>query len=392
MSKTISTRFCWDIFCSVIDNYGDIGICWRLCRQLAARQPLAVRLWVDDLVSFQRICPDVDPQLPAQQLAGVQVCHWQPAVAWHTIRPAAIVIEALACTIPLAFQQQMVAEDSPPLWFNLEYLSAEAWVEDCHLLASPQPQLPLTKYFFFPGFTAQTGGLLCEPGLIAQLDRFAKDRLAQQQFWQRLQLADALTFSHRISLFAYSQQQLAELFQLWQQQATTTLCLIPEGQLAEQAIALYPGLAVGSPQQHGQLKLCILPFLPQPDYDLLLAACDINFVRGEDSIIRAQWAAKPFIWQIYRQDEQAHLDKLAAFFARYTANWPESLTAAVWELWLHWNTEQPLREVWSAFSNHLNDIEQKNRIWRANLLANGDLVTNLVRFVEKKIIMPRNFS
>ena len=392
MSSDNTPKLRWEIFCSVVDNFGDIGICWRLCRQLAAEFQVPVRLWVDDLLSFQRICPEVEPALQEQQLAGVVICHWQPSIDWRTITPAEVVIEALACTIPFAYQQQMAAQTVPPLWLNLEYLSAEAWVEDCHTLASPQPQLPLNKYFFFPGFTAKTGGLLCEQQLITQLDQFASDRTAQQRFWQQLQLDDALDFSRRISLFAYSQQQLAGLLQLWQQQADSTLCLIPEGALAEQAMALCPGLALGSPWQQGQLKLCILPFLPQPDYDLLLAACDINFVRGEDSIIRAQWAAKPFIWQIYRQAEQAHLDKLTAFYQRYSQHWPPQLATAVWQFWFGWNTEQELSATWLDFEQQRNEIEQENREWRSQLIANGDLATNLVRFVEKKIIMPRNFS
>ena len=45
-------RLAWDIFCTVIDNYGDIGICWRLARQLRVDDGQRVRLWVDDLTSF----------------------------------------------------------------------------------------------------------------------------------------------------------------------------------------------------------------------------------------------------------------------------------------------------------------------------------------------------
>ncbi|MEO7887531.1 MAG: elongation factor P maturation arginine rhamnosyltransferase EarP, partial [Polaromonas sp.] len=37
----------WDIFCKVIDNFGDIGVCWRLAADLASRGH-KVRLWVDD--------------------------------------------------------------------------------------------------------------------------------------------------------------------------------------------------------------------------------------------------------------------------------------------------------------------------------------------------------
>lgn len=386
------TRQYWDIFCAVVDNFGDIGICWRLSRQLVAEQGIRVRLWVDDLHSFQQLCNNIEPTQPTQQCEGVEIWHWHSMLDWTAIEPGIVVIEALACTIPGVYQQQMAAMSDKPLWLNLEYLSAETWVEGCHGMASPQPQLPLTKYFFFPGFTAETGGLLREAGLLPKLAAFSKDPVAQQHFWQQLGLDHALSYQRRISLFAYSHQHLASLFACWQQADSTTLCIIPTGLLAEQAQQLFPKLAVDKVATYGALTLVILPFLAQPDYDLLLGACDINFVRGEDSIVRAQWAGKPFVWQIYRQDDEAHLQKLQAFLQRYTADWPESLANAVTHFHLSWNTEQPLQTSWQEFDGVLTELLEKNLLWRNKLESYGDLASNLVRFVEKKIIIQRNFS
>ncbi|WP_423186566.1 elongation factor P maturation arginine rhamnosyltransferase EarP [Alishewanella sp. d11] len=377
----------WDIFCAVVDNFGDIGICWRLSKQLAAEHGIVVRLWVDDLVSFQRLCPEIDPALAVQYHDGVDIWHWHSVIDWPTITVASVVIEALACTIPEAYQQQMAACTSKPLWLNLEYLSAESWVDGCHGMASPHPQLPLTKYFFFPGFTANTGGLLREQPLLAQLADFAADQTKQQQFWQQLGLPNAQDFGQRISLFAYSHTHLASLLHCWQHAEQTTLCVIPIGTLAEQVQALLPELTVKQSQRFGALTIKILPFLPQPDYDLLLSACDVNFVRGEDSIIRAQWAAKPFVWQIYRQTEDAHLLKLQAFLQRYTADWPPSLAQVVVDFHLAWNSEQPLAKSWQQFSHEFTLLAEKNLLWRNKLESHGDLASNLVRFVEKKIIM-----
>ncbi|HET9045379.1 MAG TPA: elongation factor P maturation arginine rhamnosyltransferase EarP, partial [Casimicrobiaceae bacterium] len=39
----------WDVFCKVVDNFGDAGVCWRLARQLVAEHDLAVTLWIDVL-------------------------------------------------------------------------------------------------------------------------------------------------------------------------------------------------------------------------------------------------------------------------------------------------------------------------------------------------------
>ncbi|GHG66828.1 hypothetical protein GCM10010919_14990 [Alishewanella longhuensis] len=377
----------WDIFCAVVDNFGDIGICWRLSRQLVAEHGIAVRLWVDDLHSFQRLCDEVEPLSATQQICGVEVRHWHGAIDWSCIVPATVVIEALACHIPLAYQQQMAAMQIKPLWLNVEYLSAEDWVEECHGMASPQPQLALTKYFFFPGFTEKTGGLLREQHLLPALAAFAQDRQAQQQFWQQLDLANALSFDRRVSLFAYSHQYLETLLACWQQAAESTLCIVPSGNLAEQVQQLLPGLALGQCATFGALTIKIVPFLAQPDYDLLLTACDINFVRGEDSIIRAHWAGKPFIWQIYRQDEQAHLLKLQAFLKRYTSDCSEVLVAAITDFHAAWNSEQPLTASWLQLEALLTELQAKNLLWRNKLESHGDLASNLVRFVEKKIII-----
>lgn len=392
VSAMLTPRRSWDIFCSVIDNFGDIGICWRLSRQLATEYAISVRLWVDDLISFQKICPDVDPAKVQQEIQGVIVALWSTDTNWQNINPADVVIEALACQIPQMYQQQMLAADRQIIWLNLEYLSAEEWVEDCHGVSSPQGSSLLQKYFFFPGFTPKTGGLLQEQDLQQRLTAFRQDPAAQQIFWRQLQVLHPQQYQQKISLFAYSHQQLDSLLKHWRQARHRTLCLIPEGALADQVKESYPQLKQQLYCAIDNLTLQILPFMPQPQYDYLLTACDVNFVRGEDSVIRAHWAARPFIWQIYRQQENAHLVKLQAFLHRYIAVMPETLKSVINGMFLNWNTEQVMTENWVLFSSKLAEIEQFNLQWRQQLTGLGDLSGNLVRFVEKKFIMPRNFS
>ena len=388
-------RGIWRIFCSVVDNFGDIGICWRLSRQLVVEHGIRVQLLVDDLHSFQRICPQISPQLTRQTVAGVEVWHWpsEPGsqLNWQQLAPATVVIEALACTIPTGYLAQMAQQQPAPLWLNLEYLSAEQWVEGCHALSSPQGQLALNKYFFFPGFTNKTGGLLFEQDLQQQLVAFLADKAAQQAFWQQLGIR-ADDFQLKISMFGYSHSQFSSLLQQWQQLPAKVLCVIPHGELATGLSKQYSRLLSGETVQLDNLCLKVMPFLAQPDYDLLLAACDLNFVRGEDSIIRAHWAGRPFIWQIYRQQENAHLVKLQAFLDRYCHNMPAALASAVQQFYLAWNTEQELSDCWQLLYPLLPQIAEYNRLWRQQLLANGDLASNLVHFAEKKFIITPNFS
>ena len=130
----------WDIFCSVVDNFGDVGVTFRLARQLVAEHDLQVRLWIDDLNAFARLCPGADPLAEEQMRDGVTVCHWPkecPKV-WQGVELPDVVVEAFACRLPPDYIEAMLGAEKRPLWFNLEYLSAEDWVSGCHGLPSIQ--------------------------------------------------------------------------------------------------------------------------------------------------------------------------------------------------------------------------------------------------------------
>jgi len=373
------------IFCKVVDNYGDIGICWRLARQLQQEHGIAVTLWVDDLQSFQRMCPDVALNAEVQQLAGVTVRHWRNQEGVFSPGDVAdIVIEFFACDIPPGYIAAMAACHPRPVWFNLEGLSAEEWVEGCHALPSPHPRLPLTKYFFFPGFTDKTGGLLHESALEEQRRQFQSDPAAVAAFLAQFGVTPAEMASLKVSLFCYPHAPVAALFDAWQRGNTAITCLVPEG-VATEAIQAFLGAQakVGAARTRGALTVRVLPFVAQPDYDKLLWACDLNFVRGEDSFVRAQWAGKPFIWHIYPQDENLHHKKLRAFLQRYAAGM-ENLIA----LSLRWNDVRPegmqeqadLSALWLPFQADLPKIASRSADWQRQILANGDLASNLLRF------------
>ncbi len=384
----------WDIFCSVIDNFGDVGVCWRLARQLTHEHELAVRLWVDDLASLARIAPDADPASAQQWLQGVEVCHWRQSFAG--VEPADVVIEAFACELPEAYIAAMAVLSQPPVWINLEYLSAENWVTGCHRLPSPHPRLPLLEHFFFPGFVPGTGGLLREQWLLPARNAF--DDVAQLAFWQRLGVPARRAGELRISLFCYDNAPLGDLLTAWAT-STVPICVLlplpfPLGLRQEpivDVIADFFGdvkslsLSVGAVLQSGQLTVRLIPFLEQAEYDKLLWACDINFVRGEDSFVRAQWAARPFIWQIYPQADNAHQAKLNAFLDLYTAGMPPDMAAAVRALWHSWNGDGQPGSTWPVFAAHQAALTQYGENWAEQLNRLGDLASNLVRFSRNQI-------
>jgi uncharacterized repeat protein (TIGR03837 family) len=273
----------------------------------------------------------------------------------------------------------MVECDPRPVWLNLEGMSAEEWVEGCHTLPSMHPRLPLTKIFFFPGFTGKTGGLLRESALDAQRRQFQADPAAMASFLAQFGVTPAEMASSKVSLFCYPHAPVAALFDTWQNGAAAITCLVPEG-VAADAVAEFLGAeaGAGAARTRGALTVRVLPFVPQPDYDKLLWACDLNFVRGEDSIVRAQWAGRPFVWHIYPQDENLHHKKLRAFLQRFSSGLG-SLDAFS----LSWNGAGDAPHwpaLWPAFEAAMPAIACRTEGWRQEMLANGDLAANLLSF------------
>lgn len=450
-------RLQWDIFCKVIDNFGDIGVCWRLAFDLA-RRGHSVRLWVDDASALAwmapggcpgvRVLPWVDPlALPGADLdlstTGINL----PATgldlraAGLEQQPPDVLIEAFGCDIPPEFLQacaaQASASGSKPVWLNLEYLSAEPYVERCHALPSPVQSGPATgwtKWFFYPGFTEATGGLLREPDLAQRQAAFDRGAWLATQGIDRQGNDEGQSSGEKlVSLFCYEPPMLGALLAHLAKQglAGAPVRLLVAAGRAEQAvkaalkdqakpIALSAdALVLGQPQNAGQsgseesgrqtpdaspmsgqtqsagrptsegsrpethdtargrLSISYLPLLTQAEFDHLLWACDLNFVRGEDSVIRALWAGKPFVWHIYPQDDDAHLAKLQAFLDMLQA--PASLRT----FHAAWNQGGDSAQAIGAALVDLPAWQACALAARARLMAQDALTERLLGFVAK---------
>ena len=367
----------WDIFCKVIDNFGDIGVCWRLAADLAGRGN-TVRLWIDDACALGWMAP--------AGCEGVRVLPWTAtldlAAAGFDQRPPDVLIEAFGCEVAPEFiaacAYQSRAGGLKPIWINVEYLSAEPYARRCHGLPSPVQSGPAAgwlKWFFYPGFAETSGGLLREPDLA--LRQAAFDRGA----WLAAH-AISSTEDTLVSLFCYEPRLLMDLLSRFAERGLggePVRLLVTAGR-AEKAVKAFfddknalPGNGTG----RKQLSISYLPPLAQMDFDHLLWSCDLNFVRGEDSLVRALWAAKPFIWQAYPQDDGVHQGKLQAFL--------DAMDAPLLLRQFHsvWNARQPAPVVqlpvpdlpaWGAWALAA----------RSRLLAQDDLTTRLLEFVAKK--------
>lgn len=373
----------WDIFCKVIDNFGDIGVCWRLAADLASRG-YKVRLWVDDASALAWMAPSGHE--------GVHVLPWLPGepldldAAGLAQQPCDVLIEAFGCEVAPEFIAACARIHWPdgqkPVWINLEYLSAEDYVERYHGMPSPVqggPAAGWTKWFFYPGFTADTGGLLREQNLQDRQARF--DRAG----WLR---THGIHWGGEmlVSLFCYEPSALKAMLAQFSEhglQGNPVHLLVAAGRAANAVRAIFDDQNRLQPNKDGrkQLSISYLPLLEQTEFDHLLWACDLNFVRGEDSLVRALWAGKPFVWHIYPQHDDAHLAKLHAFLDMLQA--PPSLRA----VHIAWNGKPaPAPAVGDSapLPVDLPSWQAAARAVRTRLMAQDDLGTRLLGFVAKK--------
>lgn len=328
-----------DIFCQVIDNYGDVGVCWRLAQQLSKHAK--VRLIVDNLFAFQCIQPQVEPQKSHQYLNNVDIICWSQTL--H-LEPANYVIETFACELPAHYKQRMPAHTN--LWVNLDYLSAESWVADLHLQPSPQPN-GVAKYFFFPGFSADTGGLIRHPTSLSPIT------------WEQYGLIKPqgpVAF-----VFSYPQAPLQLLIDALAKQSSPWTVL----------------LAASTPEieaKYSHLTIHRLPYLAQSEFDAFLNHADLNLVRGEDSFVGAIWAAKPFIWQPYPQKDHLHLDKLQAWLNH------TPFSQQIKSLILDWNRHTINEATLTNMLTCLAQWQQECLLYKEQIKKNTDLCTQLLAF------------
>ena len=361
----MSTLKSWDIFCKIVDNFGDIGVCWRLARQLQAGHGLQIRLWVNDLEAAQKIIPSLNVAENSQVCDDITILKW-PSIDEGEAdfsQAAEVVIEAFACELPPAYLAAMVRQQSK--WVNLEYLSAETWVEDFHAKPSPQTN-GLTRHFYFPGFTEATGGLIRESDIFRRNSDFRRN--------------DGQGNALKVSLFCYPNAPIKDLLSALQANIHTVSVYVPKCSALSQIAEFFDveAIGVGDYFTRENLHVHILPYLSQLDYDQLLRDCDLNFVRGEDSWIRAIWAGKPFIWQPYFQDENAHIKKLNAFLDLFYANL--TVKEMVCEAHRYWSVGQLPKHVWNAYLEHLAAISGYTLQQSQQLAKQQDLAAKLVIF------------
>lgn len=351
-----------DLLCRVIDNFGDAGICWRLARQLSDEMNLRVDLWID-LPSI------LDPWRASA-----------PAIAVHDSASLAdrapegdILIAALGAELPDALRRHVGRTALP--WLRYEYLTAEPWVDGCHGLPSIKPGDTATEWFFYPGFTEATGGLLRERDLFTEQAAFHG---AQASRWRESNGLAGRAGALRACLFGYAGPALASLIDGFGRLETPVDVFI--------ASSLFE--ALGRPRPAGRMRIHPHGWLAQDDFDRLLWSCDLNLVRGEESWVRAQWAGRPFIWQPYQQDDGAHRVKLAAFLERLLEGAAAAPAQSIRTMMDAMSGGDDPERALEAFVRNRAALAPVYTRWRARLAGQTTLMNRLRDFMRDPLQLP----
>lgn len=380
-----------DIFCEIIDNYGDIGVVYRTAKELQKIFPKSkIRAFLNKLDEFKKINSQV-LDLPSQNIDGIEYITFDYLRDnANELLTAQVIIEAFGCQIPEEYME--IAYDNSELLINLEYLSAEDWIEDFHLQSSPLGRGKLKKVFFMPGFTEKSGGVIADSNYLERIQRV----LENKEFYEKKYLSDIEDRENKIvgTLFSYEKNFTPLLEDL--KKLDKDVVILAMGEKTQDSLRkILKNFSIEdfrNSLKYGKIEIRFLNFLNQEEYEELINIVDFNFVRGEDSFIRAVLTGKPYMWHIYCQEEYAHMDKIEGFLDKYRRvieNFgDEDFLLNMEKFFKDYNfrKENSLelgKESYLYFFENLAKIEKYNTIFRDFLIQKCNLINKLKDFIEK---------
>lgn len=304
-----------DIFCEIIDNFGDIGVVYRISKELKKIfQNVRIRIVLNRLEEFKAINKKVK-DTDYQEIDGL-ICVTEKYVKENieTFGVSDVFIEAFGCNVPEEYVK--AAKEDSKLWINLEYLSGEKWIEDFHLCESLIDSKTLKKIFFMPGFSEKSGGVIIDSGFLERM-KYGKENRDEvfKKYFKDFDLKDKFIGT----VFSYEKNFENLLETLKNYKKETVLLLMGEKTQKSFSEILKKNLTedYGNIVKYGKITMIYSDFFSQEEYEEIISASDFNFTRGEDSFVRGIILGKPFMWHIYLQEEKAHMDKIKAFTERF---------------------------------------------------------------------------
>ena len=338
-----------DIFCQVIDNYGDVGVAYRLARE------------------FKRVYPNKKLRFVINQIEELNLIRKSEnieVILYKDIskieNSADLIIESFGCEIPKEYMDK--ALKNVKLIINLEYFSAEKWVDDFHLQESFLGG-NLKKYFFIPGLSEKSGGILLDNEF---LERKKKVEANKEYYLEKFEIKEKYDLIG--SIFSY-EKNFDSLIEELKKLDKKIILLILSEKTQKNFIKYFD-----NGNNYDKIKFVKLPFFTYDKYEELLALCDFNLVRGEDSFVRALLLGKPFLWHIYPQDENTHIKKLESFLEKYCSNNKE-----LKQTFINYNIN---KDDFSYFFKNFKEIEKYNKNYANYLIKNCNLMEKLINFIE----------
>lgn len=378
------------ILCRVVDNYGDIGFVYRLARSLSDLAPeLKLRLVVSNLESFASMAPGLDPNRAVQEYRSWTVLDWNADDACrieYTKNPPTLILECFQCSRPQWLDDILFAPgrtDEVQI-INIEYLTAEDWADDVHLLKSGTRSALVKKVNFMPGFTEKTGGLVIDNEFASCLKSRGDALLRLQNHPEYQEIEKAVSENLMcVSLFTYKRDM-------------SPIVRALKNCRMEPCVFVAPGLSrdvfLDEWKREGEpFKIVQLPYLEQESWDALLTLMDVNIIRGEDSFARACLCGKPFLWNAYVQDEEFQLEKVSALLNRMEDCFaPDaSIFQNYRDLMIEFNKTQDADsyKIECGLSEFLNSIEEAKvhfSSWGNKLVSLGNLAEKLLAYINRK--------
>jgi len=313
--------FSIDIFSRFIDNYGDISIPLRLAHGLYIDHGVTSNVFLTSNELTQKI---LDKNLFNENINIIDIDNMD-----NNFLPNANIVTIFDTQMPISYEAKLTNKN---LLINYEYFSAEQWVDDYHLRESINKKYK--KIFYIPGVSEHSG-----VPIFAIND---KGLYRSKRFE-----------SNTINFFCYFNENI------------------------EASIKV---LRINFPQYDSVLhdrfekdKSRGKKLLSFNDFDKALSNSLINFVRGEDSLIRAILAGSPFIWQPYIQENGLHITKLNAFLDHYFISLPPQLR----EIFLIWNNQSLNFEHWRYIFENIENLKGCYLDARENFIKRGSGIAQI---------------
>ena len=378
------------ILCKVVDNFGDIGVAWRMAKrfvELAKKENLEIiekiNLIVDGLSSFNKIENSIDITQSFQTVKDVCVYDWNCYDVCYKIfsqndgKKLAFIIECFQCGRP-DWMEKILFQDKLQRTVQIlmiDYLTAEKYAEDFHKLMSLTRSAKVQKVNFMPGFSDKTGGLIIE-------DKW--EAVAQRNS------------NGPVLFFTYSKNWdgVAESFV----KKTDKQILAAKGVGFESVKNSFEKFLL-QPEFSSRFKS--LDFCNQREWDNLLLNCSFLFIRGEESLSRACLSGIPFVWHAYVQTEEYQFVKVKALLEIMKKYFTPNQFNIIEKLWLLINESDvasdqkcdiekknmKIKELCDIFIEKADDFAVGYRKFAKDLRKNGDLCQNVMTFIRKKYII-----